>query len=288
MKVLNILLEITIYSGILFCAIMLLKLCFQNRMSPFLHFAIWGLLLVRLLMPVTLESSVQLIRIPAEASIKTVNQIPKSSAVPTLNTDTYYPAKAHQQTNLSDQTQNAATPPAEIKNTTMTQQAVSLSTEIILLAIWLAGAAIGVLYLAALYVLLRSRIKRNAQKPTQHLNILFNEVKTELSIKRNVKIIGQCEYGTPAILFPNIVLMPVGTVMSMSDDEVKFVLRHELMHFKRRDHITGLLLSFLNAVYWFNPIVWLASRQIQADMETACDSAVVRHFSGEEKTATPP
>ena len=287
MKVLNILLEITIYSGILFCAIMLLKLCFKNRMSPFLHFVVWGLLIARLLIPVTLESAVHLFVIPAETSSETENQehMPKSRTEPALDTDTYYPGHAQLQTNVSGQAQSAAMSSTETKNTPTIQQTTSLSTEEILLAVWLTGAAIGVLYLAGLYVLLRRRIKRNAQKPTQHFIKLFNEVKAELNIKRNVKIMGQCEYGTPAVLFPNIVLMPVGTVVSLSDDEVKFVLRHELMHFKRRDHITGLLLSLLNAVYWFNPIVWLASRQIHADMETACDSGVVRHFSSEEKTA---
>lgn len=55
MKILNILLEITIYSVVLFCAIMLLKRFFKNKMSPFLHFAIWGLLIARLLIPVTLD-----------------------------------------------------------------------------------------------------------------------------------------------------------------------------------------------------------------------------------------
>ncbi|MDD2502250.1 MAG: M56 family metallopeptidase [Clostridia bacterium] len=64
MKILNILLEISIYSLVLFCAIMLLKHFFKDKMSPFLHFAIWGLLIARLLIPITFESSIQLIVLP--------------------------------------------------------------------------------------------------------------------------------------------------------------------------------------------------------------------------------
>ncbi len=286
MKVLNILLEITIYSGILFCAIMLLKMCFKNRMSPFLHFAIWGLLLARLLVPMTLESSVRLFVIPTGTGSETVQQTqPPVSNTEIMLTDISSPEQVQPQTNAGGQTQSAATSSTVTENTTTARQTVSLSTEEILLAVWLTGAGIGVLYLAALYGILRRRIQKNAQPPSKYLLKLFDEVKAELNIKRDVKLIGQCEYGTPAILFPNIVLMPVGTVVSLSDEEVKFVLRHELMHFKRCDHIMGLLLSLLNAFHWFNPIIWLAFKQMHADMETACDSDVVRHLSGREKTA---
>jgi|AGTN01.2.fsa_nt_gi Antirepressor regulating drug resistance, predicted signal transduction N-terminal membrane component len=284
MKTLNILLEITIYSGILFCAILLLKWCFKNRMSPFLHFVIWGLLIARLLIPATLESSFHLFVIPAEtqnAPVQEQSQSPVSNPDAVANTNTY---NAQPQTN-GGRAQAATTPSVASGKPSALQQTFTLSTEEILLAVWLTGAGIGLLYLAALYGVLRKRIQRKAQAPSKRLLELFAEVKAELNIKRDVKIIGQCEYGTPALLFPNTVLMPINALVSMSDDEVKFVLRHELMHFKRCDHIMGLLISLLNAIYWFNPIVWLAFKQMHADMETACDSDVVRHLSGREKTA---
>ena len=285
MKALNILLEITIYSGVLLCAIMLIKLRFKNRMSPFLHFVIWGLLIARLLIPVTLESAVHLFVVPAETSKAVVQQ-----QTPVTNTDTILgnnavgTNQAKTQANVGRQTQNATTPSMVAANTTTGPQVLALSTDQILLAVWLTGTGIGLIYLAALYGLLRRRIRKNAQAPSKRLLDLFAEVKAELNIRRDVRIIGQCEYGTPAVLFPGTVLMPMGTLVSMSDDEVKFVLRHELMHFKRHDHILGLVLSVLNAVYWFNPVVWIAFKQIRVDMEIACDSRVVRTFSSDEKS----
>ena len=282
MKTLNILLEITIYSGILFCAIMLLKRCFKNKMSPFLHLVIWGLLIARLLIPVTLESSVHLFVIPAEtqnATMQEQSQSPVSDPDAAANTNAY---NATQPQTNGGQAQ-AATAPATT-SIVPNQKLLVLSTEEILLAVWLTGAGIGLLYLAVLYGVLRRRIRANAQPPSMRLLELFTEVKAELNIRRNVRIIGQCEYGTPAVMFPNTVLMPINTLVSMRDDEVKFVLRHELMHFKRGDHILSLALSVLNAVYWFNPIVWIAFKQMRADMETACDSDVVRYFSSDEKS----
>ena len=48
------------------------------------------------------------------------------------------------------------------------------------------------------------------------------------------------------------------------------------------------LLSFLQAVFWFNPFIWLAFRQIRADMETACDSARRPHpWTVMKRAATP-
>lgn len=285
MKVLNILLEITIYSGILFCAIMLIKQGFKNRMSPFLHLVIWGLLIARLLVPVMLESSVHLIVIPAEISSEaTQAQTPETNTDATPGYGISGTNQAQQQASAIQQEANAAAPSTATQNAVANQNAITLSTEEILLAVWLTGAGIGLLYLVALYTLLRRRIRKNAQAPSKRLLALFTETKAELNIRRNVRIIGQCEYGTPAVLFPNTVLMPINTLVSMRDEEVKFVLRHELMHFKRRDHIFGLVLSILNAVYWFNPVVWIAFKQIRADMETACDSDVVRVFSSDEKT----
>ena len=278
MKTLNFLLEITIYSGILFCAIMLLKWCFKNRMSPFLHFVIWGLLIARLLIPVTLESAVHLFVIPNETQNAVVQEQVQSpvSNDTALNIDTSSVTQSTRQTSSNQQAQDAATSAAK--------QSLVLSTQDIVLAIWLTGASTGLLYLVILYSALRKRIRRNAEPPSERLLGLFEEVKTELNIKRNVIIIGQCEYGAPAVLFPNTVLIPINTLVSMSDDEVKFVLRHELMHFKRGDHILSLALSILNAIYWFNPIVWIAFKQMRADMETACDSDVVRRFSSNERS----
>ena len=282
METLNVLLEITIYSGILFGAIMLIKQCFKNRMSPLLHFVIWGLLIARLLLPVTPESSVHLFVIPGETKATSVQE---QNANPDIEhdistSDTNAPPS---QSNGSHPSQIMTTADTAAKAATA-PQAITLSAENIILTVWLAGAAIGLMYLSILYGVLRRRVRKNAQAPSKRLLALFNDVKTELNIKQGVKLIGQCEYGTPAVLFPGTVLMPISTLVSMSDAQVKYVLRHELMHFKRGDHITCLLLSALNAVYWFNPIVWIAFRQIRADMETACDSDVVRHFSNNEKS----
>jgi bla regulator protein BlaR1 len=255
-------------------------------MSPFLHFAVWGLLIARLLIPVTLESSVHLVVIPTEINGETTQQAhtPVTGTDAALNANPLSANEAQPQKSTIRQAADEPTASTATQSTVADEKGIPFSTEEILLAVWLTGAGIGLIYLASLYALLRRRIQKDAQAPSKRLLELFAEVRAELNIKRDVNIIGQCEYGTPAVMFPGTVLMPINTLVSMSDEEVKLVLRHELMHFKRRDHILGLVLSVLNAVYWFNPVVWFAFKQIRADMETACDSDVVRYFDSDEKT----
>ncbi len=144
---------------------------------------------------------------------------------------------------------------------------------------WLAGALVCLSYLAVLYVSLRMKLRRNAAAPSKKLIELFNEARAEMGLKANIKLICQYEYGTPSLMFPKTIMMPMDVLVAMSDEQIKFALRHELAHFRRGDHIVSMLLSLLNAVYWFNPFVWAAFDQMRKDMETACDGAVVKHLS---------
>lgn len=60
------------------------------------------------------------------------------------------------------------------------------------------------------------------------------------------------------------------------EEELYFILKHELIHFKRRDVWFKLLLMLANAVHWFNPLIWLMHREAVVDMELACDERVVQ------------
>lgn len=58
-------------------------------------------------------------------------------------------------------------------------------------------------------------------------------------------------------------------------EELFFILRHELTHYKRRDIWYKALLLAANTVHWFNPVIWLMVRNADRDLEISCDAAVV-------------
>jgi bla regulator protein BlaR1 len=157
---------------------------------------------------------------------------------------------------------------------------VRLTANQIVLLVWLSGMAVGFIYIAVLACMLSRKIRRRSAPASAHLQKLLDGVKKEIGIKTKIKLVCQYEYGSPALLFPRTILIPMDVLASMSDEQIKNCLRHECMHYKRFDHVMSLLLTLLNAVYWFNPFMWLASRVIRKDMETACDSAVVKRLCG--------
>jgi len=60
------------------------------------------------------------------------------------------------------------------------------------------------------------------------------------------------------------------------------VMLHEAMHIRRKDNLFKLVLLVVLCLHWYNPLVWLMAKMLCADLETACDAAVL-HQSGEEQ-----
>ena len=79
--------------------------------------------------------------------------------------------------------------------------------------------------------------------------------------------------GTWGVSQPKV-LLPADAA-AWSDDRIRVVLAHELAHVRRHDWIVQTAAELLRAVYWFNPLVWLAARRLRLESEQACDDAVL-------------
>lgn len=75
--------------------------------------------------------------------------------------------------------------------------------------------------------------------------------------------------------FRPAIIVPAGA-LPWGADRIRIVLAHELAHIHRLDWPLQMGAELLRAVYWFNPLVWIACRRLRDESEQACDDAVLR------------
>ena len=273
MSVFNRLLEISAYASVIVLAILMVRWLLGKWLSPALKYALWFVLIARLLLPVTFDGGVRLFTLPGEVAVgsSVVATQAEKEEQPTVFTETnpdgaIAPAVADAA---------AANPSAEPKQALTIQQIAAI--------VWLAGAALTGGWMIVSYAVLRQKIRRDAAAPTERLLALLEETKVELRVRGNVRLACAYTCGAPAMVFPRILFVPLGALISMREDEIRHMLRHELTHDRRFDPIVSVLLAAFCALHWFNPLIWLAVRLMRADMETACDAEVTQRYTPQEK-----
>lgn len=71
--------------------------------------------------------------------------------------------------------------------------------------------------------------------------------------------------------------------LTAKPQEIENVLRHELCHYKGRDHWWCMIRLACCAVHWFNPLVWIAARMCRTDGELACDERVIHSMNEDQR-----
>jgi beta-lactamase regulating signal transducer with metallopeptidase domain len=144
-------------------------------------------------------------------------------------------------------------------------------------AIWLAGA---------LFVLLRlalgtwrvEQIARDSARVEDGVWLsLAQRLANRLGVTRPLTLLRGERLAVPVtwgIVYP-AVLLPQDAD-TWSEERRRFVLVHEMAHVKRFDALTQLLAQISLAVFWFDPLVWLAAHQMRVEREHACDDYVLR------------
>lgn len=145
--------------------------------------------------------------------------------------------------------------------------------------LWAAGA-LCLMGCAAInhYRIHRSVIKRRPLIDGSTLNLL-EDCKALMGLTTPVTLIEMESIGSPTLfgfVRPRL-LLPAGLVSSFTRDELRHVFLHELAHIKRRDVLAAWIALVLQAVHWFNPLVWLAFHRLRADRELACDALALSY-----------
>ena len=141
---------------------------------------------------------------------------------------------------------------------------------------WAAGTLVSLLPLAAGLWQLVTLQRRSCVIDDQRWLSLLGELRRQLALRRSVQLRQSAAALLPltwGALKP-VLLMPA-EASTWTDERRRLVLLHELAHIRRWDWLTQLLAHVACAGYWFNPLVWLAARQMRIERERACDDIVL-------------
>ena len=149
---------------------------------------------------------------------------------------------------------------------------------------YLAGAAAFLLYQGISYAHFRRTVRRWKRDVSRaDYAAMLSDTARDLGVSAPEMIV--CEaISTPAVtglLRPRLLLPHE----RYDVQELRYILRHELCHLKRRDMLFKLVLLAANAMHWFNPVVYLMLRQADEDIELACDSAATDGLELPERAA---
>lgn len=267
--------EILLTSSVLILALLALRQLFRRTVSRRMQYALWLLVLVRLLVPVNVGTLAHNV-LSAAAPVQTVVEERLDTPVLYVQDGTVrrpaqlLPGKESQgepQSPPSDAAQSA--PADEYSIVAPTYRTVTLSEA--LTYVWYAGmAGVGAWFL---FTNLRfARALRKARTP-------YRVEGCRYPVYLVSALPSPCLFG---VLRPAVYLNEKAL---QSHDALRFVLAHEQTHARHLDPLWSLLRGVCLTVYWFDPLVWLAAVLSREDCELACDEGTLRALGADERAA---
>jgi beta-lactamase regulating signal transducer with metallopeptidase domain len=146
----------------------------------------------------------------------------------------------------------------------------------IAVVVWFAGAVIGLACLLMVQIRLGQIAGRMRACENREWLELIEQQRIQYHIRRPVKLLVSEKSASPMTwgFWRPIIALPAES-REWPEERLHVVLRHELAHVKRWDCLTQEIASVVCALYWFNPLTWLAAGRMRAEREKACDDFVL-------------
>lgn len=158
-----------------------------------------------------------------------------------------------------------------------------ISLGFVIAIIWVVGMIGIIAYNVCRHWYFLKMVNRWSEEITKK-NILsvLNNLRIEMKIKPYVKLKTCPVIASPMIIgfFKPVILLPSTEIAA---EELTFILRHELIHLKRKDLWSKALVLLVTAVHWFNPVVYIMAKAIAVQCEISCDELLVEETSVEHR-----
>ncbi len=262
--------EVLLTSSALILALLVLRRVFRKQISRRVQYALWGLVLLRLLVPVNLPAadfSVLSVSEPARVQMEerleeepvyvlpvSTQEIARSSARPNV----ILPMEGR----YSEVTQAEGGPAVLTKYAFTLEEALGL--------VWVAGMGCMGLWLAV------SNLRFWHMLRKKRIPMELPECRYPVYLVEE-GLVSPCLFG---LFRPAVYLTPAAME---SGEGLRHVLAHEETHGRHGDPLWSLLRSVCLVVYWFDPLVWWAAAAAREDCELACDESALRRLGEAER-----
>lgn len=151
-------------------------------------------------------------------------------------------------------------------------------TGYIVAGIWFAGMFIMILSLIKSTLRLRSLKNSALPLQNQEVRILYHRCLEEMNIHRDIPVCSTAFLKSPMIIgfVKPCIYLPIHLISAYNEAELRYMLLHELQHYRHHDALANVLMNLAGVVYWFHPLVWFSLKEMRNDREIACDTSVLQ------------
>ncbi len=280
-NILNIIFQVSILTSILAIIILILRPMIRKILGINIVYFLWLLLIIKLIIPYGPESKISIYNLfnKVDTSVsydeKLINDNSQIKS---------YTNKIKTPINNTSETSNNIIEKPMSKSANINNY---FNTKTILISIWITGISIFFIFLIFSYYKLINIRKNMIYRYNRQSYKILKDCLTLLNIRRNIEILVVNEISSPAlygVIKPKI-LIPIKIFNNIKKEELKYIILHELCHYKRKDVTLTLIIYLLKAVYWFNPIILFALNTLKEDCEVACDNMVISKLDKRERVS---
>jgi beta-lactamase regulating signal transducer with metallopeptidase domain len=278
-----------IQSSVLILILLLADLLVRKRVRAVFRYWMWMLVLVKLVLPTSLSlpmsfgywfgDNLRLVKPHQRGEAEHTTQIPQVSPMPTPTQATPFERIGAGPTEPAPMPRPELAPVEPIPAEPVSSPAAlptPLAWQGALFLVWLAVVIVMSLLLLQRAIFVRGLIAQ-AEEATGLMKDTLHYCCQQIAIKRKVSLKISPNASSPAVcgLFRPVILVPQNLASSLGSNRLRVVLMHELAHIRRADLWVNLAQAFLQIVYFYNPLLWLANAIIRRVREQAVDEAVL-------------
>ena len=276
--------EWIITASALIITVLLLRAVVRKKISRRLQYALWGLVMIRLLMPFSIvDSQISIMNIvPENPVIELRNFIlpTQTKEADIINQvqreDNNQEADEANQVQLENNKQGVIAEDNSKLDTKASDQGELVTSKLhqmtvyeCLQLIWITGGVLLGIWFFITNIIFFLSLRKG--------RMLYEKSSEKLPIYLSEHVVSPCLFG---VIHPSIYLTNKAVEEGVCTEHV---IRHELSHYRHGDHIWSLMRGICLIIWWWNPLVWIAAILSMKDAEMACDEAVIKQLGEKER-----